>query len=126
MDSGLGYGEIKYVHINSSQLVCACSEDTARDAVWAGSLARVKTLKCLTNVGHWEGERTVLGSRLRQWHCVILNNGQRRCSAGPDARRRSILTLLKSPATINAASGYVVSSLQMVKCSSLRAVVVSA
>jgi hypothetical protein len=37
---------------HSSQLVCACSEDAAMDAVWTGSLARVKMFKCLTNVGH--------------------------------------------------------------------------
>jgi hypothetical protein len=35
-----------------NQLVCACSEDAARDAVWACSLARVNMLKCLTHVGH--------------------------------------------------------------------------
>ena len=49
-----------------------CSEDAARDAVWAGSLARVNMLKCLTHVGHGEGEATVLGSGPRRWHCVIL------------------------------------------------------
>lgn len=37
-----------------------------------------------------------------------------------------IFALLKSPATINMASGYLISSLHEVQCSSLRAVVVSA
>jgi hypothetical protein len=48
----------------------------ARDAVWTGSLARVNTLKCLTHIGHRGGEPTVLGSRPRQWHCVILKAGE--------------------------------------------------
>ena len=47
-------------------MVCACSEDTARDAVWAGSLAMVNTLKCLTHVSHGEGEPTVVGSGLHR------------------------------------------------------------
>ena len=34
----------------ASQLVCACSEDAARDAVWASSLVRVNTFKCFTHV----------------------------------------------------------------------------
>ena len=40
----------------------SCSEDAARGAVWAGSLARVNSFRCLTHVGHGEGETTVLGS----------------------------------------------------------------
>ena len=40
-DNRLGKGEIEYVRKHSSQLVCACSEDVARNAVWAGRLARV-------------------------------------------------------------------------------------
>ena len=40
--------EIEYVRKHSSQLVCACSEDAARDVVWA-CLARVNTLKCHTH-----------------------------------------------------------------------------
>ena len=65
-DPRLGNGEIEYV---CKQLVCSCSEDTARDAIWAGSLARVNTLKCLTHVGHGEGEPTVLVSGPHRWHC---------------------------------------------------------
>jgi hypothetical protein len=61
---------------HSSQLVCACSEDAARDVIWAGSLARVNTLKCLTHVCHREGEATGLDSRPRRWHCVILKVGK--------------------------------------------------
>ena len=34
--------------VNTSQLICACSEDVAGDAVWACSLVRVKTFKCFT------------------------------------------------------------------------------
>ena len=30
------------------------------------------TFKCLTHIGHGEGESTVLGSGPRWWHCVIL------------------------------------------------------
>ena len=52
----------QYVRQHTSQLVCACSEDVAWDAVWAGSLARVNTLNCLTHVGHREREFTVLVS----------------------------------------------------------------
>ena len=44
---------LKYVRKHSSQLVCTCSENAARDA---GSLARVNTLKCLTYVGIGEGQ----------------------------------------------------------------------
>ena len=58
------------------QLVCACSEDAARDAFWAGSLARVNAFKCLTHVGDGGGEPTVLGSGLCRWHCVILKAGK--------------------------------------------------
>ena len=36
-------------------------EDVIRDVVWAGSLARVKMLKCLTHVGHGKGESLVAG-----------------------------------------------------------------
>ena len=43
--TGIG---IEYVHKHTSQLACACSEDAARDVVWAGSLARVNTFKCFT------------------------------------------------------------------------------
>ena len=57
-------------------LVCACSEDTARDAVWAGSHVRVNSLKCLTHIGHREREPTVLGSGPCWWHCVILKVGK--------------------------------------------------
>ena len=42
--------------------VYACSEDVARDAIWAGNLAKVNTFNCLTHLGHGEGEPTVLGS----------------------------------------------------------------
>ena len=48
----------------------------ARDAVWASSLARVNTLKCVTNVSHGEGEPPVLDSGLRLCHCVILKAGE--------------------------------------------------
>ena len=72
----LGEGEIEYVRKHTSQLVCACSEDAARDAIWAGSLARVDTFKCLTNISHGEGEPTVFGSGLRRWHCIILKVGK--------------------------------------------------
>ena len=67
--TGIG---IDYVHKHTSQLVCACSEDAARDAVWAGSLARVNTFKCFTHVGHGEGELTDFGSGPCQWHCIVL------------------------------------------------------
>ena len=69
-------GEIEYICKNTSQLVCSCSEDTAIDAVWADSLARVNTFKCFTHVGHGEGEPTVLGSGPHRWHCVILKSGK--------------------------------------------------
>ena len=68
--------EIEYFCKYSSQLVSACSEDAARDVVWAGSLARVNTLKCLAQVGHGEREPTVLGSGPRRWQCVILKEGE--------------------------------------------------
>ena len=48
----------------------------AGDAVWAGRLARVSTLKCLTHVGHRDGEPTVLGSGPCRGHCIILNVGK--------------------------------------------------
>jgi hypothetical protein len=51
----------------NTQLVCACSEDAARVAVWAGSFARVNAFKCLSHVGHGEGEL---------WHCIILKAGE--------------------------------------------------
>jgi hypothetical protein len=76
VDSRLGSGEIEYVRKHSSQLVCACSEDAFRDAVWAGSIARVNMFKCFTHVGHGEQEPTVLGSGPRRWHCVILKAGK--------------------------------------------------
>ena len=50
-DSRLGQGEIEYVCKHTSQLVCACSEDAARDAVQAGSLARVNMFKYQTHLG---------------------------------------------------------------------------
>ena len=62
--------------VHYRQLVCACSEDKARDAVWAWSLAKVNMLKCLTHVGHGEREPIVLGSGSRWWHCVILKAGE--------------------------------------------------
>ena len=37
--------------VNTSQLVCACSEDAIGDAVWACSLVRVDTFKCFAHVG---------------------------------------------------------------------------
>ena len=46
-------------HKHTSQLVCACSEDVARDGVWASSLARVNGFKCFTQVGHGKGEGEV-------------------------------------------------------------------
>ena len=39
----MGKGLIEYVRKHTSQLVCACSEDAARDVIWAGSLAKVNT-----------------------------------------------------------------------------------
>jgi hypothetical protein len=51
-------GEIEYIRKHSNQLVCASSEDAARGAVWAGSHARVNTLKRLTHIGHAEGEQS--------------------------------------------------------------------
>ena len=36
---------------HSSQLVCTCSEDAARDSICAGSTARFNMLKYLTYVG---------------------------------------------------------------------------
>jgi hypothetical protein len=53
-------------------LVSACSEDAARDSVWAGSLARVNAFKCFIHVGHREGEPTGFGRGLCQWHCIVL------------------------------------------------------
>jgi hypothetical protein len=58
--------EFEYVRKHTSQLVCAFSEDMARDAIWASGLARVNTLKCLTHVGHGEVEPTVFGSGPRR------------------------------------------------------------
>ena len=49
-------GVIDYVRKHTSQLVCTCSEDTARDAVWASSLEAVNKFKCFTHVGLGEGE----------------------------------------------------------------------
>ena len=43
-----------------SQLVSACTEDAARDAVWAGSLARLNMFKCFTHFGG-EGETAGFG-----------------------------------------------------------------
>ena len=40
----------------------------ARDAVWAGGLARVKTFKC----GEGEEEPTVFGSGPCRWHYIVL------------------------------------------------------
>ena len=65
-------GEIEYVRKPTSQLVCACSEEAARDAVWGSRIARVNTFKCFTHVGHEEGEPTVFGSGPRRWHCIVL------------------------------------------------------
>ena len=48
-----------------SVMVIASSDDAARDAVGAGSLARVNMFKCLTHLSHGEGEPTVLGCWLR-------------------------------------------------------------
>ena len=48
-DGKLGPGEIEYVRKHSNQLVCACSEGAARDAVRAGSLTKVNTLNLLTS-----------------------------------------------------------------------------
>ena len=50
--------------VNTSQLVCACSEDAARDAVWAGSLARVNTFKCFTRVGRGESLQVLVVGRV--------------------------------------------------------------
>ena len=58
--------EIEYFCKYSSQLGSACSEDAARDVVWAGSLAMVNMLKRLTHIGHGEREPTVLGSGPRR------------------------------------------------------------
>ena len=40
--------------------------------------ARVNPFKCLTHVGHGEGEwgPVVLGSGRHRWHCVILKAGK--------------------------------------------------
>ena len=38
------------VEKHTSQLFCACSEDAARDAMWAGSLARVNMFLTLAAV----------------------------------------------------------------------------
>ena len=65
-------GLIEYVRKHTSQLVCACSEDVAADAVWACSLARVNTFKCFSHVGCSEGEAADFGSWLCQWHCIVL------------------------------------------------------
>ena len=56
----------------NSKLVCACSEDAARDAVWAGSLVRVNTFKCFTHIGCVEGESADFGREPCQWHCIVL------------------------------------------------------
>ena len=64
---------IEYVRKHTSQLVCACTEGAAGDAVWACSLARVNTFKCFTRVGCSEGEPAGFGSGLCQWHCIVLN-----------------------------------------------------
>jgi hypothetical protein len=58
------------------RLVCTCSEDAARDAVWPGRVARVNTFKCLTHVGHGEEEPTILGSGPCRWHFIILKAGK--------------------------------------------------
>ena len=68
--------EIDYVRKHTSQLVCACSENAARDVVLRGSLARVNTLKWLTQIGLREREPTVLVSRPQRWHRVILKPGK--------------------------------------------------
>ena len=47
--------------VNTSQLVCACSEDAARDAVWAGSLARVNTLTFFTHTEEESPQSLVTG-----------------------------------------------------------------
>ena len=65
-------GLIEYVRKHTSQLVCACSEDTARDAVWARSPVRVITFKCFTHVGCGEGEPSGFASGPCQWHCIVL------------------------------------------------------
>ena len=65
-------GSIEYVRKHTSKLVCLCSEDAARDAVWASSLARVNTFKCFTHVGCGEGEPTGFDSGSCQWHCIVL------------------------------------------------------
>ena len=58
------------------------SEDAARDAVWASSLARVNMFKCLTHVDHG-GEPTVLFNRV-----------QVRALAGPLTLRLAATTML--------------------------------
>ena len=68
---------IEYVRKHTGQLVCACSEGAAGDAVWAWSLARVDTFKCFTHLGCSEGEATCLGCRPCQWHCIVLKAGKK-------------------------------------------------
>ena len=63
-DSRLRYGEIEYVRKHSSQLVCACSEDAAREAAWACNFARVNTLKCLTSATENEGPQSMGAARI--------------------------------------------------------------
>ena len=67
--TGIG---IDYVRKPPSQLVWTCSEDAARDAVWACSLARINTFKCFTPIGCGEGEPNGIGSGLCRWHCIVL------------------------------------------------------
>ena len=47
----------------------SAARDAARDAVWAGSLARIK---CFTHVGCGEVEPAGFGSGPCQWHCFVL------------------------------------------------------
>ena len=59
-------------HVGTADWDRDCSEEGDRDAVWAGSLARVNTFKCFTHVGCGEGEPAGFGSRTCQRDCIVL------------------------------------------------------
>jgi hypothetical protein len=70
----------KRLNTSVNGTLLTCSEDAARahaprtqlGTIWAGSLSRVNTLKCLTHVSHRKAEPTVLDSGPRRWYCIIL------------------------------------------------------
>lgn len=59
------------VYEDSSLLVCACTEDTAWYAFWAGSLEGVNTFESPTHVGYRDQSESGLRSNT---HCTVCTD----------------------------------------------------